>query len=137
MMRRIIMEFIVGCAFSPVGFICFGAVHDMLYAKFGIESFFGGDKAGGFCGLFLGVPIGALVGISMIDKLVFKSHGYNIVGLVVGFIVSQFGIVLGLFLIDKAGNKTIPLSLCITILLSLIGYHIKFVLTKVVNVLIP
>ncbi len=130
MIRKITIEFITGCICSPIGFICFGILHDLLYTKCGIESFFGGDKAGGFSGIFLGVPIAALIGISLVDKLVFKLKGYNVLGLVVGFILSQLGIVLGLFLIDKVGNGTIPLGLFITVLLCLIGYNSVLLLKK-------
>jgi len=89
----------------------------------------------GFCGegikceiymLFLGVPIGFLVGISLVDRLLSKRWKINILGLALGFILSQFGIVLGIFLIDLIGETAFFLIPLEAGFLSLVGYNIRF-----------
>ena len=130
MVKKLLLEFIIGCILSVASAICFGLVYTMLYMMLEAEVFFGGDKAGPFFILFLGVPIGALLGISLVDKLLFKSQGYNIFGLVLGFILSQFGVVLGIFLLDSIGNTALFFIPLIIGLLSLVGYNVKLLKIK-------
>jgi hypothetical protein len=126
MSKKIILEFIVGCVLSLVSAICFGMLYFLPSEVVGIEIFFGGDKAGPFFVLFLGVPIGAFVGISLVDKLMFKSRGYNILGLTLGFILCQLGILFGVFLMDLIGGTAVVFIPFIAVFLSLVGYNIKF-----------
>ena len=126
MIKKIILEFVVGCAFGPVGFFVFGEIHDIITRGFKIYIFFGGDMSGGFFGLFLGVPIAVLTGISLFDRFIFESKGYNIFGLMTGFVLTDLGIILGIFLLDKIGDKTIFFSFPVTLFLAVVGYNFKF-----------
>lgn len=122
-MRKIILEFLIGCLLSGTCFVCF-CILNILFESLDIEMFFGGDQASLFCGLFLGVPIGALVGISLVDKLIFKSQGSHMIGILVGFILGEFGVVLGIWLLDQIGVRAIFLIPFMVTCLSLIGYNI-------------
>jgi len=123
MTGKIILEFLIGCFLSIVGFVCFFVLFFLFEYYLDVEIFFGGDKANVFCGLFLGIPIGVLVGISLVDKLVFPSQGYNIYGIVAALILSQLGVILGIWLLDTIGGKAIFLIPFIVTCFSIIGYN--------------
>ncbi len=131
MLKKIAIQYITGCIFGAAGFICFlfatASIEKLLFT----EIFFGGDKSVVFSGLFLGIPIGSLVGLSTIDRLVFRAKRLNKLGLIVGFVISWFGIVFGLYLMDIVGSKIgVLLGLLETNCLTLIGYNIKSLFKK-------
>jgi hypothetical protein len=125
MTKKMITEFLVGCAFGPVGFFVFGEIHDIITRGFRIEIFFGGDMAGASFGFLIGVPVAILTGISLFDRFIFESKGHNILGLVTGFVLTDLGTILGIFLLGRIGNKTILFSLPITSSLAVVGYNFK------------
>jgi len=129
-MKNIFWEFVVAYCLTPIGFMFFGMIAYSISEKIGFPIFFGGDRAVGFSGIFLGVPISALFGIGIVDKIKFKSKGYNGLGLLTGFILSQCGTVIGIILMDNIGNITIPLDLFIIVCLALIGYNIKMIFKR-------
>jgi hypothetical protein len=133
MLKRIIVQYIVGCIFGLMGFICFTMITAMLQRTFLTEVFpFGGDKSVVFSGLMLGIPIGALVGLTVINRYVFRAREWNALGLVLGFVLTQVGIVFTLCLMDFFGSKAgVLLGLFATVCLILIGYNIRSIFSKV------
>lgn len=91
---RIILQFIAGIVFAFGVGICVWALSYSLTDILELDSFILNLDNTIYSILFLGLPIGGLLGISMVDKLIFKSQGYNKLGIVIGFSLSTFGTVL-------------------------------------------
>ncbi len=84
----------------------------------------GGDKAGIFGVIFIGMPIGFLLGILLVDKIIFKFEGYNCFGIAVGFILAfLFGGIASVFLLDEIGKYAVLVIPLIILALSFVGYY--------------
>ena len=128
MLKKIGFQYIAGCAFGAIGFLCFAFGTASLEKVFFTEIFFGGDQSVVFSGLFLGIPIGALVGVSVLDKLVYRKRSWNIFGLIAGFLLGWCGILLAICLLDIFDFKMgVLLGLLETICFILIGYHLNMI----------
>ena len=90
----------------------------------------GGDKAGLFFVVFLGFPLGSLLGFSLIDKLFYRAMGINILGIVLGLILSLVGAFIGILLLDIFGIFAVVLLPIIVIVASLTGYQTGLVRIK-------
>ena len=127
---KIIVEFISSFLFSLFGFVFFGAVYDFVCFRIGIELPFGltGGSTGVIGGLSVGIPIGALLGISIVDKLIYKSSSWNLPGIITGFLLSFAGAFVSLWLfrgmIGWASSSFFLTSLTLTFL-CMIGYNLK------------
>jgi glycerol uptake facilitator-like aquaporin len=88
---------------------------------------FGGDKSGIFIAIFAILPIGSLAGIYLVDRQFFSFQGYNLVGIVIGFILSFLvGGITSVLLLDKLGFFAAFLVPFIIVGLSLLGYYLPF-----------
>jgi hypothetical protein len=122
--KKLALEFLAGLIVSAIGFGFFAALLQIPVLS-GLETYLGGDKASVFAGLFLGFPIGGILGIFLLDKIVFKTGGYNSVGIATGL---AFSLVLGgigtVPLLSKIGESTVFIAPFLYVLLALIGYSI-------------
>lgn len=93
--KRAILELGAGIICSFVG--CFGMVEGYeLLLSIGVQVDFGGCRSSVFLGL-LGSTIGSLAGVLVVNKAVFKMPGWNVQGLIVGFVFAGLAAFVGLF----------------------------------------
>jgi len=90
----------------------------------------GGDKSGIFFIVFLGLPIGSLLGFSIVDKAFYKSRGWNIIGLGIGLTLSILGAIIGIILISALGVAAVVLVPVMIIIFSLTGYQAGYMMVK-------
>ena len=129
MRMKYLLEYISGVILSIIGFICFGIAYDLL-RKIHLDYFFGGDKSNVFFGLFLGLPIGSILGFCLIEKIYFKVQGFNILGTILGLIINIFACFIGVIFLDKFGEKGIILIPFLIVLLILISYNISYFIKR-------
>jgi hypothetical protein len=124
MIKKLIFEFLGGLFVSLVCGVSFAFIFSLPgISKVGVN--LGGDKASIFFGIFLGLPIGSLLGILFVDKVFYGFQGYNIWGILIGFTLSFFlGGIGSVVLLDKIGSPAIILAPLIIVLFSLVGYLI-------------
>jgi len=91
---------------------------------------FGGDKSGVFFIVFLGLPIGSLLGFSIVDKALYKTRGWNIIGLGIGLTLSILGALIGIMLISALGVIAVVLVPVMIITFSLTGYQAGYMIVK-------
>ncbi|MCJ7776702.1 MAG: hypothetical protein MUP16_00060 [Sedimentisphaerales bacterium] len=127
MRKKIFVQSIVALVLSVCGFFFFGKAYFELCSKTGLEIFVGGDKAPVFFGLLIGMPMSALLGIVLVEKIIFKSAGWNALGIIMGFALSFLGALLWeVRLLDKIGFGLVSILInslvftCCTV----IGYYI-------------
>ncbi len=122
--KKMLCELLAGLVAGVVGFGFFWALLQIPGLS-NLEMYLGGDKAGVFTGLFLGIPIGGVLGIFLIDTVVFKAQDYNLMGIAVGlalsFILGGVGTVL---LMSKLGGQALFIAPFLFVILALIGYTI-------------
>jgi hypothetical protein len=122
--KKVALEFLAGLIVSALGFGFFAALLQIPILS-RLETYLGGDKASIFAGLFLGFPIGGILGIFLLDKIAFKTGGYNSMGIVTGLALS---LILGgigtVALLSKLGASTVFIAPLLYVLLALIGYTI-------------
>lgn len=124
-MKTTISEFFSGLLFSLPGFLIFAKLNDLL-EKLGMELAFGGDKAAIFWGLFLGLPLGNILGFMMIDKFYNKVEACNISGIIMGFVFGLLGNFAGVYLLDIFGGKFLFVIPILITFLCLCGYKINY-----------
>jgi hypothetical protein len=122
MIKKIFIEFVAGCIFSIPGAGCAGGIY-LIFSK--ITGQVMCSQGALVMILSLGIPIGILVGISVADRWLSKHWKINIFGLVIGFILGLFGMVLEFFILDSIGNAGFFLMPVIPGLLSVTGYNVK------------
>ena len=111
-----------------VGSIFIGMLFGGVFNPFNV---LGGDKGGVFISIFLGMPLGSILGIIIIDKAVYKLKSYNLLGIFIGFILSFLGGVESVIVLDKFGGTGIVFAPIISTLLALAGYSIPAIKKKV------
>ena len=109
------VEFLGGYIFSIVGAVCFYVISIIHPVRQIVEDYLGGDKGQGFLIIFLGVPIGTLVGIVLVNKIIFKCAGFKISRLAIGFIISEASIVLGFLVIFVVGCSNFYLAMFVLV----------------------
>ncbi len=125
-MKRILLEFFMGSCFSIIGFFLVAYSWHFLL-MLGIELRFGGDKGTILSGLVFGLPIGGLSGILLAEKLVYKTQGWNILGIVLAVLLSIISSVFGIYMMDKIGSYFIFLIPLLVTLTCLFGYNIGLI----------
>ncbi len=126
--KKLLFEFIgailTSCVLSA-GFLFLAKLIDILKLDINL----GGDKASVFAVIFFGIPIGCLLGILVVDKIIFKYQGYNLLGISLGFVLCfLIGGIGSVLLIDKIGRSAVFFIPLIIIALSFIGYYIPIIL---------
>lgn len=87
-----------------------------------IGSEFGGCKAEVFAALFLGVPIGAIVPIAIMEE---GKKTYKMIASVVGFFLSGIGMYGCVYLADEIGTKIFLMAPVLSALLVIATFHIR------------
>lgn len=117
-MGRILIEFFSSLILSVIAFFMSAGVYNMLNVTYG------GDKGKVLFGLFLGLPLGSILGIVLTEKLIYKSLGWNIFGIIIAALLSLITNYLGLMMLDKMGSGTIIIIPLFVTVICLFGYHI-------------
>jgi hypothetical protein len=121
-MRRILLDFVSSLIFSVVGFLVFACIYNALESRLDID--FAGDKGKVFFGLFFGLPFGSILGILLIEKLIYKAQGWNILGIVLAALLSVVGNYLGIIMLDKIGGSVVILIPLLVVSVCVFGYSI-------------
>lgn len=122
--KKFVLEFLGALLLATAGSFCSVLFSDVISAlKLNIN--LGGDKANVFSVLFIGMPIGSLLGILLVDRIFFKYQGYNLIGLCIGFVLCAFvGGVGSVMLLDEIGGSAVFFIPPLIIFLSFVGYYI-------------
>lgn len=96
----------------------------LLLGHLGIEIAYGGDKAAILVPLLFGLPLGALVGMVLVEKVVCKTTGWNVLGLLLGLMFSAIAYIVGLGMMDLFGGEAILSVPFLVALARLLGYRI-------------
>lgn len=121
MIGKIIFQFAVGSIFAFGGFCAAWVLCNLVdtFAEITVDWVLLHLAA-----VYLGLPIGSLLGIFLVDKLFFKVQGYNVLGIPVGFLLCVLAIALSTwFLQGTRGNIGLYLMPFIASFFSLIGYN--------------
>jgi hypothetical protein len=122
--KKMFCELCAGLIAAVVGFGLFWALLRIPWLS-RLDIYLGGDKASVFIGLFLGIPVGGVLGIFVLDKVVFKAQGYNLMGIAVGLALS---LILGgigtALLMSKFGGQAVFVAPLVFVIFALIGYTI-------------
>ena len=128
-MKKLFFKFVAALAVSLLLSVMFYRVGHYLSNTLNSVNL-GGDKSGVFFVIFLGFPLGSLLGFSLIDKLLYKTKGKNILGLAIGLILSFIGAFIGILLLDAFSFFAVFLIPVIIIIGSLIGYQTGLLIIK-------
>ena len=126
-MKRLIYKFLSALAFSLLLSVFFYWVSHYLSNTINLKNI-GGDKSGIFFVVFLGLPLGSSLGLFLIDRVLYRIRGWNIIGLCIGLILSIAGAFLGIFLLSALGLIAVFVVPIIIIISSMIGYQAGFLL---------
>jgi hypothetical protein len=122
MTRRILYQFAAGLILS----FLVGALFSGVLTSLGNVGL-GGDKGGILFGIFLGLPVGSLLGIFLVDEGLFRLKQKNFLGGFLGFILSSVSGVESLIILDELGTVGIILAPAISTLLALVGYWVPLI----------
>jgi hypothetical protein len=125
---RVFLELISGitCAFGGL-FLVFYALHYILW-PFDLDIH---ADVCAYTAMLLGIAMGSVFGIWLVDKIIFKSEGYKLPGTVIGFLTCGLGVILAIWFLrttEAEGNVAIYLPL-IGSCFALIGYKAKKLFT--------
>jgi len=122
-MRRIFLDFVSSLIMSVIGFIVFAGIYNALdLLKLNIN--FAGDKGKVFFGLLFGLPIGSILGILLIEKLIYKSPNWNIWGIVIAVLLSVISNYLGVIMLDKFGGWFFIIIILLVVSMCVFGYNV-------------
>lgn len=124
MNRKIILQFIGALSLSIIAGILFYVIGFlMMVLELGIN--LGGDKMPVLLVLFLGIPLGSLLGILLVDRMAFGYEGYNLVGLGIGFVLCLLvGGIGSVMLLDQMGQSAVLIVPLLIVCLSFVGYYL-------------
>jgi hypothetical protein len=123
-MKRIAFEYICGLLFSVIGFFGLAGVHTLL-EMIGFRLDWGGDKSKLFWALFLGLPIGSILGFIGVDRFYFKMDNWNFLGMFLAFIVGAFCNFIGLYFMDRFGGWSLLALLPLVVLACVCVFNIR------------
>ena len=123
-LRRIILQFVGGVVFAfglgiCVWCFCFLPAIILDVSVISVKTMF-------YLMFFWAFPVGGLWGIFVVDKLIFKSPSYNVLGIIIGLLLSFLGMGLGFLapaILHVSTNILIFFLPSICALFSLIGYN--------------
>jgi hypothetical protein len=84
---------------------------------------FGGCKYVVITGLFIGLPIGSVLGVLLTKKLILKDGRPFILRTIISLILGLGGVVLGFYLLDVLGSQYLIIIPITVVILVLCGYH--------------
>lgn len=120
--KKILVEYFSGLLLSVFGFLLFVGVHNLL-SVIKINIGVGGDKAKIFMGLFIGLPLGSIAGMLLVDRFVYKSGTINYVSSVIALILGFLGVFCGVIMLDKIGGQSVLFIPIIVTGLCLLGLN--------------
>jgi hypothetical protein len=124
--KKLLLEYCAGLLLSVGGFLIFVGVYNLL-AAVKINIGFGGDKAKVFTGLFLGLPLGSVLGILLVDRFVYRIEITNYLNPVIGLILGFLGVYCGVIMLDKVGGLSVLLIPIVVTGLCLLGINKLFI----------
>jgi hypothetical protein len=122
-MKRIFLDFLSGLILSIIGFLMFAGVYSAL-ELLKIDISYGGDKGKVLFGLFVGLPLGSILGIVLTEKFVYKAQGWNIWGIILAALLSVISNYLGIVMLDKIGGGFVIIIPLFAVVMCLFGYHV-------------
>jgi MFS family permease len=127
-MKRMSVDFLSSLLFSVAGFLVFAGIYRVL-ERYGIDIDIGGDKSQVFSGLFIGLPIGGILGTWLSEKVIYGTQGWNVVGVVLSIMLCLACTYLGLAMMDRVGTGFIFVLPVLIGALCVVGYRIGLMLT--------
>jgi hypothetical protein len=127
MTKKALMEYGVGLLLSIAGFWAAAGLHYALTTILRLNIQFGGDKARVFWALFLGLPLGCVLGILAVDKLIYKNDGINLLAAVLALAMGFVGAYIGLVMLDKIGGFAVLFIPMLVAFLCLLGFNKFFI----------
>ena len=122
-MRKVLIESLAGALASVVGVLLCAGLYNVS-ERLGYEIPFGGDKGFVLFPLLFGLPLGAITGTILTEKLIYRIQGWNILGVVFGIILSVVGSFLGLVMMDKMGGECGLLIPFLVAIMCVVGYRL-------------
>jgi hypothetical protein len=120
--KKIFLEFCAGLILSVMGFLLFAVIYNALeILKVNIN--FWGDKGKVLFGLFFGLPLGSILGILLSEKLIYKTQGWNIPGIVLAVLLSVLSNYLGIIMLEKVGGGFVIFVPLLVVVICLLGYN--------------
>jgi len=104
--RKISVELFISIALSLLCFLMFIAIFNF-FENLNINIDIGGCKSNIFIGILFGLPLGSISGIFIVEKFIYKVKKYNIISLVLSYILSFLIAYFSIFLLDIFGGKAI------------------------------
>lgn len=98
-LRNLSLELGAAVACSFAGFWAVGMFYDLLLES-GMNWYPAGDKSNGLAGIFVGCPLGSLLGVVLVDRWVVRSHPWNVIGIILGLFLSYPAAIAGLYAMD-------------------------------------
>jgi hypothetical protein len=123
MTRKILFEFLLSLVFSVVGFAVFYgayALMEMLWMDIDLW----GDKTKALFGLFFGLSIGGTFGVFLVERLLYKGHGWMPIPLCGAILSGVFGNYLGVVMLDRAGGSFVLFLPFLVALMCVTGYNL-------------
>ena len=124
--KKILFEYCAGLLLSVVGFMIFVGVHNLL-SVYKTNIGVGGDKAKIFMGLFLGLPLGNVLGILLVNRFVYKIGAINYFSSVIALILGFLGVYFGVIMLDKVGGLSVLFIPIVVTGLCLLGLNKFFI----------
>jgi hypothetical protein len=124
--KKLLLEYCAGLLLSVIGFLIFVGAHNLL-SVVKINIGIGGDKAKIILGLFIGLPLGSVLGIFLVDKFVYKIGAINYFSLIIAVILGFLGVYCGVIMLDKVGGLSVLFIPIVVTVLCLLGLNKFFI----------
>jgi hypothetical protein len=125
--QKNVLEFFGSWLFSVVMAIAFALIHTWLSRWVELEVWiFRRDMVDVPFVLFIGVPAGAVLGITMVDKFILKSKRISILSLVLAVVFSEAAVIVNFYVLYQIGIRAIAMAWIpfVNSFFSVLGYNI-------------
>ncbi len=126
-MHKIILQLIIGLLCAIIGALLVGVIFYGLDRMHFINELWG-DKVVVISGLLIGLPLGCVAGLVVVDKFL-KVSSLNLTNI---FLSLTFGVIASiisiLFIVNAVGNAAAIIMPLIILIFSIFGYHAKSLL---------
>ena len=122
-MGKLLVEYGASVLTAVAGYLVVSVIHGSL-ARLGWEIPYGGDKGAILFPLLVGLPVGAMTGTVLFERLVYNVARWNVLGVLMGFIFSLPAFFVALFGMDALGGEVIVAAPFLIALACLVGYRL-------------